>query len=147
MILLAADSSGIANQVVEATSGMVSLAWLIPLLPLLGFVAVLIASPKIGNKAASISIGAAVATFVVAAAVAIQVITSPDTYVVSMPTWIDIGGFTVTFDLFVDQLTAVMLLVVTGVACWCTSTRSATCMATAGIRDSSRISTCSWRRC
>lgn len=115
MILLAADSSGIANQVVEATSGMVSLAWLIPLLPLLGFVAVLIASPRIGNKAASISIGAAVATFVVAAAVAIQVITSPDTYVVSMPTWIDIGGFTVTFDLFVDQLTAVMLLVVTGV--------------------------------
>jgi NADH-quinone oxidoreductase subunit L len=32
-----------------------------------------------------------------------------------MPTWIDVGGSTVTFDLFIDQLTAVMLLVVTGV--------------------------------
>jgi NADH-quinone oxidoreductase subunit L len=32
-----------------------------------------------------------------------------------MPTWIDVGGFTVTFDLLIDQLTAVMLLVVTGV--------------------------------
>jgi NADH-quinone oxidoreductase subunit L len=43
------------------------------------------------------------------------VIAEPASYVRPLPTWIDVGGFTVSFDLFIDQLTAVMLLVVTGV--------------------------------
>jgi NADH:ubiquinone oxidoreductase subunit 4 (subunit M) len=56
-----------------------------------------------------------------------------------MPTWIDVGGLTVTFDLLVDQLTAVMLLVVTGVGCWSTCTRWATCTATSATRAVLRL--------
>jgi hypothetical protein len=41
VILLAAEASGVANEVVTTTSGVIGLAWLIPVLPLLGFLAVL----------------------------------------------------------------------------------------------------------
>jgi NADH-quinone oxidoreductase subunit L len=115
VILLAVEASGAVNEVVTTTSGLIGMAWLIPVLPLLGFVAVLLATRQLGDKAASIGIAAAALTFALSAAVAVTVIADPGTYVRPMPTWIDVGGFTVTFDLLVDQLTAVMLLVVTGV--------------------------------
>jgi NADH-quinone oxidoreductase subunit L len=115
VILLAVEASGVANEVVSATSGVIGLAWLIVVLPLLGFVAVLLANRSLGDAVANIAIVAAGLTFALSAAVAVTVMIEPATYVVPMPTWIDIGGFTITFDLFIDQLTAVMLLVVTGV--------------------------------
>jgi NADH-quinone oxidoreductase subunit L len=113
--VLAAEASGITNQVIETTSGVIGLAWLIPVLPLVGFVAVLLARRSMGDRAALIAIGAATLTFLLAVAVAVPVLTDPNIYLRPMPTWIDVGGFTVTFDLFIDQLTVVMLLVVTGV--------------------------------
>ncbi len=115
MILLAAESSGITNQVVDATSGVVGLAWLIPVVPLVGFLAVLALTRTLGARAAQIAIAASVLAFVLSIAVAAVVIAEPATYVRPMPTWIDVGGLTVTFDLLIDQLTVVMLLVVTGV--------------------------------
>ncbi len=115
MILLAVEASGAVNEVVTTTSGLIGVAWLIPVLPLLGFVAVLMATKQLGDKAASIAIGVAGLTFALSAAVAVTVIVDPATYIRSMPTWIDVGGLTVAFDLYIDQLTAVMLLVVTGV--------------------------------
>jgi len=115
VILLAAEASGVANEVVTTTSGVIGLSWLIPVLPLLGFLAVLAATRSLGDRAAHIALGAAAATFALSVAVAATVIADVATYVRPMPTWIDVGGFTVTFDLLVDQLTAVMLLVVTGV--------------------------------
>jgi NADH-quinone oxidoreductase subunit L len=113
--LLAVLASGVELEVVETTSGLIGLAWLIPLVPLLGFVGVLLATRALADRAATIAMGAAALTFVLSAAVATTVILEPATYVRAMPTWIDVGGFTVTFELLIDQLTAVMLLVVTGV--------------------------------
>lgn len=104
-----------ANAVLTATDGVLSVAWLIPVIPLVGFIAVLIASKHLGEKAAGISIGAAALTFGLALATAAEVIQNPATYIRKMPTWISVGGFDVTFDVLVDQLTVVMLLVVTGV--------------------------------
>ena len=115
MILLAAEATGVANEVVEVTSGVISLAWLIPVLPLLGFLAVLATTRTLGDGAARIALGASLATLLLSAAVSLSVIADVATYVRPMPTWIDVGGLTVTFDLLIDQLTAVMLLVVTGV--------------------------------
>jgi NADH-quinone oxidoreductase subunit L len=115
VILLAAETSGVTNEVVTTTSGVIGLAWLIPVLPLLGFVAVLATTKALGNRAAHLALGASAATFGLSLAVAATVIADVGTYVRPMPTWIDVGGFTVTFDLLVDQLTVVMLLVVTGV--------------------------------
>ena len=115
MILLAAEATGVANEVVEVTSGVISLAWLIPVLPLLGFLVVLATTRTLGDGAARIALGAALATLLLSAAVSLSVIADVATYVRPMPTWIDVGGLTVSFDLLIDQLTAVMLLVVTGV--------------------------------
>ena len=115
MILLAAEATGVANEVVEVTSGVISLAWLIPVLPLLGFLAVLATTRTLGDGAARIALGASLATLLLSAAVSLSVIADVATYVRPMPTWIDVGGVTVSFDLLIDQLTAVMLLVVTGV--------------------------------
>jgi NADH-quinone oxidoreductase subunit L len=115
VILLAAEASGVANEVVTTTSGVIGLAWLIPVLPLLGFLAVLATTRALGDRAAHLALGASAATFALSVAVAATTIADGATYVRPMPTWIDVGGLTVTFDLLVDQLTAVMLLVVTGV--------------------------------
>ena len=115
MILLAAEAPGVANEVVEVTSGVISLAWLIPVLPLLGFLAVLATTRTLGDGAARIALGASLATLLLSAVVSLSVIADVATYVRPMPTWIDVGGLTVSFDLLIDQLTAVMLLVVTGV--------------------------------
>ncbi|TVP63992.1 MAG: NADH-quinone oxidoreductase subunit L, partial [Nitriliruptor sp.] len=94
---------------------MIGLAWLIPVLPFLGFVLVLATTRALGDRAATIAIAASAATLALSVAVAIAVIADVATYVRPMPTWIDVGGLTVTFDLLVDQLTVVMLLVVTGI--------------------------------
>ncbi len=115
MTVLFAAASAATNEVVTATSGALGVAWLIPVLPLLGFVAVLATTRRLGDHAGRIAIAAAAATFAVAAAVAAQVIAEPATYVRELPTWIAVGELEVTFSILVDQLTAVMLLVVTGV--------------------------------
>ncbi len=114
-ILLAAESDHATNEVVEAATGVVGLAWLVPVLPLLGFVAVLLLTRTLKDKASLVAIGASGATFLLAIAIAVQVLSEPATYVREMPTWIAVGDFVVTFDLLIDQLTTVMLLVVTGV--------------------------------
>ena len=115
MILLAAEASGVANEVVTTTSGVIGLAWLIPVLPFLGFLLVLATTRALADRAATIAIVASAATLALSVAVAVAVVADVATYVRPMPTWIDVGGLTVTFDLLVDQLTVVMLLVVTGV--------------------------------
>jgi NADH-quinone oxidoreductase subunit L len=113
--LLAAEASGVANEVVTTTSGVLGVAWLIPVVPLLGFLVVLLARRSLGDQAAFIAIGAATVAFLLSVGVAITVIAEPALYIRPLPTWIDVGGLTVTFDLLIDQLTVVMLLVVTGV--------------------------------
>jgi len=104
-----------ANTLITANDGVLSLAWLIPAIPLIGFLAVLLATRRLGDRAAGISIGAAALTFGFALAVAVEVLRTPATYIRELPTWISVGGFDVRFDLLIDQLTVVMLLVVTGV--------------------------------
>jgi NADH-quinone oxidoreductase subunit L len=113
--LLAVEASGVANEIVETTTGAIGFAWAIPLLPLLGFLLVLLATKRLGDKAALIAVVAAGLTFLLSVAVVVQLLGDPATHVRPMPTWIEAGPLVVTFDLLVDQLTAVMLLVVTGV--------------------------------
>ncbi len=115
LTLLAAEGSGLTNEVIDATTGIIGIAWLIPVLPLLGFLAVLALTKTLGDRAATIAIAVSGVIFALSIAVAVQVLADPATYVRPMPTWIAVGGFEVAFDLYIDQLTAVMLLVVTGV--------------------------------
>jgi NADH-quinone oxidoreductase subunit L len=115
-LLLAAESAPAAvNEVVETTSGAIGLAWLVPVVPLLGFVAVLLLTRTLRATSAYVAIGAATVSFLLSVAVFLQLLGDPATHIRPMPTWIAAGAFEVTFDLQVDQLTGVMLLVVTGV--------------------------------
>ncbi|MEY3073284.1 MAG: hypothetical protein RLZZ353_1480, partial [Actinomycetota bacterium] len=66
-------------------------------------------------RAAYLAIVAAAGAFLLSVAVAREVIAAPATYVRPLPDWIEVGTLSVGFDLLVDQLTVVMLLVVTGV--------------------------------
>jgi NADH-quinone oxidoreductase subunit L len=114
--LLAAESAPAAvNEVVQTTTGAIGLAWLIPVIPLLGFVAVLLLTRTLRAASAFVAIGAAAVSFLLSIAVFLQVSGDPATHIRPMPTWISAGDLEVTFDLQVDQLTVVMLLVVTGV--------------------------------
>ncbi len=115
MSLLAAEGSAFANQVVETTSGAVGIAWLIPVVPLLGFALVLVLTRTLGERTATIAIGAAGISFLLSVAVAVQVLGDPAAHLRPLPTWIAAGPLEVAFDLYIDQLTTVMLLVVTGV--------------------------------
>ena len=114
-IVLAVEGANAVNDVVETSTGAVGAAWLIPVVPLLGFVLVLSLTRKLGDQASLVAIIASGIAFLLALAVAAQVLTEPATYLRPLPTWIAVGSLEVGFDLFVDQLTVVMLLVVTGV--------------------------------
>lgn len=116
-LILAAESGekAAANAVVEAT-GAIGLAWLIPVIPLLGFLFTIVQGRKLGEpNGAYVPIAASSLSFLLSVAVFLQVRSEQASYVVDLWDWISVGGFTVSFDLLVDQLTSVMLLVVTGV--------------------------------
>jgi len=115
VVLAAAAGPAPANDILTVTDGIIGLAWLIPVAPLAGFVLVLVAQRWLAARAAYLGIGAAVVSFVLSVALAWEVIAAPATYLRPLPRWIDVGTLTVGFDLLVDQLTVVMLLVVTGV--------------------------------
>ncbi len=90
--------------------------WLIPLLPLLGFVV----NGLVGKRLPKAAV-AGIACLLPAGSCALSVIAalalreSREPIVQQAFTWIQTGGLTVPFALRVDELTAVMLLVVTGV--------------------------------
>jgi NADH-quinone oxidoreductase subunit L len=113
--LLAVEGAAVTNEVVTTTSGAIGVAWLIPVVPLLGFVAVLVTTRTLRATAAYLAIGAAAISFLLSIGVFLQVLAEQATHVRPMPTWIVAGGLEIRYDLLVDQLTAVMLLVVTGV--------------------------------
>ncbi|GGI05737.1 NADH-quinone oxidoreductase subunit L [Egicoccus halophilus] len=115
-LLLAAEGHGEAvNEVVQATTGLLGLSWLIPVVPLLGFVLVLALTKTLRERAAFVAIAAAAVSFLLSVGVAAQMLGDPATYVRPIGTFIEVGGFEVAWDLYIDQLTTVMLLVVTGV--------------------------------
>lgn len=116
LALLAAEvGAGEANEVLVTAGGALDLAWLIPVLPLAGFVAVLGLTRSLRERVASIAIAASGASFLLSLAVFVAVVREPAAYVVPVGDWISVGGLEVSFDLLIDQLTAVLLLVVTGV--------------------------------
>jgi NADH-quinone oxidoreductase subunit L len=114
-VILAAEGSVAANQILSTTTGAIGLAWLIPVVPLLGFVTVLVAQRWLKARAAYLGIAAAGIALALSIAVTLEVLATPATHLRPMPRWIEVGALSVGFDLLIDQLTVVMLLVVTGV--------------------------------
>jgi NADH-quinone oxidoreductase subunit L len=117
MMLLATEATGqvATNELVITDTGALALSWLLLAIPLLGFVTCLVMRSAWREQVAIAAIAASVTTFVLSVAIFFQVQGTPATHLVYGFTWLDIGPLVVHFDVAVDQLTAVMLLVVTGV--------------------------------
>ena len=102
------------------TRTAMSLVWLVPLLPLLGFVlngTLALVRPTAKTAVSVIGVGAVVAAFGVAVAVvrALAVGHAAEPVVFTYWSWMPVGSLQVNAALQVDPLSAVMLLVVTGV--------------------------------
>jgi NADH-quinone oxidoreductase subunit L len=98
---------------------MLDAAWLIPALPLAGFLILLVAGKRLGDpKAGWLATAMIAASFVVTLLVFIALMGEPEEerhHVVRLFTWIPSGGLTVDFGFLVDPLSVTMALFVTGV--------------------------------
>jgi proton-translocating NADH-quinone oxidoreductase chain L len=95
---------------------MIDFAWLIPILPLIAFVIIALAPKKllIREGGAPWIIGLSTASFVLSMLVIVDVLNGNTLTGDASPriTWLQVGGYELTFGIWVDQLTAIMLLVV-----------------------------------
>ncbi|MBL8217271.1 MAG: NADH-quinone oxidoreductase subunit L [Bryobacterales bacterium] len=90
--------------------------WLIPLFPFLGFLINGLFGRKWPNSlVGAVAVGSVVASFAWVVKVLLGVGELEHAYVERYFTWIQSGGVNIGVDLAVDRLTAVMLLVVTGI--------------------------------
>jgi NADH-quinone oxidoreductase subunit L len=96
---------------------MVSLVWLIPALPLLGFLFLLLLGPRLGEPASGwVATGFVAAAFVVSVIVFLSLRNhAGHTYTLSLFTWIPAGRFNVDVGFLLDPLSGAMILFVTGV--------------------------------
>ena len=97
---------------------VIQLAWLIPLIPAVSAGFLLLVGKRLGKAAAPVAIAAIGASFVLSLLVfgALRGQGEEErTFVVHVARWLDIGPLQVDWNLLVDPLSAVMLLLVTGV--------------------------------
>ena len=97
---------------------MVELLWLIPALPLAGFVVLLFFGKRIGEPVAGwLGTAAVGAAFLTAIVVFAGLWNEPDhTYELSLFTWIPAGDFHVDIGFLLDPLSMAMVLFITGIA-------------------------------
>ncbi len=90
---------------------------LLPLFPLLGFLALTLTGGKPGNTSASlIGVGSIALSFVLAAAISYEFLRSgASSHTQLLWNWMRVGDFTPAFSFYLDGLAVVMILVITGV--------------------------------
>lgn len=96
---------------------MLDLIWLLPTYPLLGFLALVLTSGRLSkNIVAIIGAGSVGLSFLTAAIIAAQFLAGGEDYFVKeVWTWMAVGSFTPGFSFYLDGLSLVMMLVITGV--------------------------------
>ena len=96
---------------------MLDLLWLVPALPVVGFLLLAILGPRFSRRAvALIGPGAILFSAIISLIVAGSFFTSPpagNAYTQNLWTWMDAGGFRPHIALYLDPLSLVMMLVVT----------------------------------
>jgi NADH-quinone oxidoreductase subunit L len=102
----------------DASFGSFRLLWLIPVLPLAGAAVNLFLGRRLGRAAGWFATALPVVSFAVCAVVSVALLGRPPDerlIIAHLFDWISVGSFEVGLDLRLDQLSAVMILVVTGV--------------------------------
>ncbi|MEO6167064.1 MAG: NADH-quinone oxidoreductase subunit L [Chitinophagales bacterium] len=95
---------------------MSALTWLIPLLPLIGFLINGLGFRKIPkNAAAIIGCGSVLASFLIVCSLFIQSLAAPVSQRIDLYTWIAAGNYSVSFSFLIDHLSIIMMMIVTGV--------------------------------
>ncbi len=96
---------------------MLDLIWLLPTFPLLGFLILALAEGKLARGPAGwIGAGSVGLSFAVAALVAFSFLQSGlESHTLSIWTWMSVAGFDPGVNLYLDGLSLVMILVITGV--------------------------------
>lgn len=98
---------------------MYELLWLVPTLPLLGFLVLAVFGMSLPRRvSAVIGVGSVGLAAVVSSLIAYRFIMAPPeghAYTQVLWTWVDVMGFTPKIALYLDALSVVMLMVVTGV--------------------------------
>lgn len=95
---------------------MLESIWLIPLLPLLSSVLLMIAAGGWPHRLiTTLGAGSVGLSAVMVLIVGVQFTQSPDAYTVTLWTWMEIGDFIPGVSFYVDQLTLIMMSVITGV--------------------------------
>ncbi|HTF04747.1 MAG TPA: NADH-quinone oxidoreductase subunit L [Bacteroidia bacterium] len=93
---------------------MIQLAWLIPVLPLLGFIIIGLAGKKLSKALVSaIGCGSVLLSFGLAVGVFLELKGTVQT--VHVFDWITAGSMQLGFDLLIDPLSALFLLIITGI--------------------------------
>jgi NADH-quinone oxidoreductase subunit L len=95
---------------------MSSIAWMIPFLPLAGFLINGLGFRKIPkNLIGIIGSGTVLLSFIIVVSLFVQSLSSPLSLHIDLFNWIVAGSFNVSFSFLIDHLTLIMMLVVTGV--------------------------------
>ncbi|MFH0823035.1 MAG: NADH-quinone oxidoreductase subunit L, partial [Pseudomonadota bacterium] len=98
---------------------MVRLLWLIPALPLLSFLLLAVRGSRLPRKAvAYMGVGSTGISALITLAVGASFLASPPSghaYVQTLWTWVDVAGFSPRIALYLDALSLVMMVVITGV--------------------------------
>ena len=97
---------------------MVELVWLIPALPLVGFLVLVLAGPKLGEPWAGWLATAMVGASFVVSCVVFAGLAGGDEDVVTQTlfTWVPVGDLSVDVGFYLDHLSGAMMLFITGVA-------------------------------
>ncbi|MGH3441826.1 MAG: NADH-quinone oxidoreductase subunit L [Nitriliruptorales bacterium] len=118
-VLLAVEAAaGLGIEHAAGATGVARAAWLVPALPLLGFVVLVLTGSRLRAVAGWIATALAAGSFAVAAATFLQLTGLPEgerALIAPVYTWLDVGDLTVRADLLLDPLSVTMILVVTGV--------------------------------
>jgi NADH-quinone oxidoreductase subunit L len=96
---------------------MLQFLWLVPTLPLLGFLALVLTEGKLPNKTVQlIGVGSVFGSALLSALIGIDFLGSPTSaYIQTLWTWMEVGPFKPQISLYLDHLSLIMLFVITGV--------------------------------
>ncbi len=93
---------------------MIQLAWLIPILPLIGFLIIAFAGKKLSNSLVSIiGCGSILAAFAMTLGIFFQLHGSTQT--VKLLEWFSVGRMHIDFSFLIDPLSVLFMLVITGI--------------------------------
>lgn len=98
------------------TEMLLTKVWLIPLLPFLSSVLLILTAGRLPRRVvASLGAGSVGLAAIVVLMIGLQFMPSGTPYTVHLWTWMSVGNFAPGFTFYVDQLTVVMMSIITGV--------------------------------